>query len=281
MTRSLTAALFFALCMLCALGTGCSDDDEESAPSVTRTEPARVGQRGESCRARNDCEEGLACLNNVCVLNDFNIEATAKSCEIIECTSNDDCCGEQDGFCDELDQDCRNGNEFACEDFNQFCACNFVCNADNLCEPTNTCESDFECGGGSCVAGKCVECGSDEDCFGDDRCIQNSCISPCQGNNDCPYFSQCNGGTCQEVGCTTNRECIAFTGNPQASCVGSECVVPCQSDAECAGIGDGFGGFNFLACVDSRCTYVGCETDEECRIYLGVGFGASETAVCR
>ena len=69
-------------------------------------------------------------------------------------------------------------------------------------------------------------------------------------------------GACTPTGCYTDRECIAYTGNVLAYCAASKCNVPCESDLECDNPFD----FGYMACLEGVCTYIGCETDEECKI---------------
>lgn len=229
--------------------------------------------RGESCRWRNDCQAGLACVNDVCTLNDFSITTTAKSCDLIECTTDADCCDEPSSYCMSLEADCRAGDTFSCMEYDRSCACRRACDA-NRC--VSHCTSDADCFGGTCAAGSCVECTTDDDCFGDYVCDSGSCVAGCGSNRDCPYLHRCETGRCVEAGCTTDRECIALTGNPSSVCSDSECTTPCTNDAECNP-----GGYRFQDCVSGSCVYVGCETDEECRIFLDVSPGSSTSAVCR
>ena len=70
-----------------------------------------------------------------------------------------------------------------------------------------------------------------------------------------------------EVGCQDDRECIALTGSPLATCVAGECQEPCEKDADCFST-SGTQVFSFAACVEGACTDVGCKTDEECKILL-------------
>jgi hypothetical protein len=56
-----------------------------------------------------------------------------------------------------------------------------------------------------------------------------------------------------------------------------DCLVPCQSDLEC----DSATQFKFKACIQGYCKDVGCETDEECRIFLKAQPGAMQDAVCQ
>lgn len=230
--------------------------------------------RGESCRARNDCASGLRCINNICALNDFSIEPTALSCDLIECVADGDCCPEPPPSCTSLERDCTAGDTFACDEFDRSCRCRRSCQ-ESRC--VFSCATDPDCGFGStCVAGLCVECSSDGECGGDRVCRVGQCVSACSSNSDCPYFHTCTGGECVETGCTTDRECIAATSNPRATCTEGECSAPCESDAQC-----NVSGYSFQACTDGQCVYVGCETDEECRIFLRITPGSMSSAVCR
>lgn len=213
--------------------------------------------RGESCRARNDCTDGLRCISNVCVQQDFDIAQSAKSCERVECNVDADCC----------------------DDVEPGGTCNRGCE-NSLC--VFRCTMDFECGGGFCMAGRCASCRTDADCGTGNACRQGLCEERCESNADCPYLNTCTAGECIETGCTTNRECVALSDNPRAVCVPDEvsgirkCLLPCESDAECNP-----GGYRFQQCDAGRCIYVGCETEEECRIYLDLSPGSELRAVCR
>lgn len=231
--------------------------------------------RGESCRWRNDCQAGLACINGICTMNDFNVSPTAKSCDLIECSADADCCDDPPAFCDQLQSDCEAGDTFSCTQYDQNCVCNDAC-VENRC--VFRCADDSECFGGTCVAGSCVQCASDDDCSGDRVCDSGTCVNGCSSNRDCPYLHSCQENRCVETGCTTHRECIALTNNPRALCVQEtgECTSPCANDAECNPL-----GYRFQECVDGSCVYVGCETDEECRIFLDVTPGSSSSAICR
>jgi hypothetical protein len=72
-------------------------------------------------------------------------------------------------------------------------------------------------------------------------------------------------------------ECIAVTQNVQATCGDSKCSVPCQTDLECGNPMS----YNFLACVSGTCVNVGCESDEQCRIMMGLSPGSNIEAECR
>lgn len=254
-----TTSMIMGLC-LSLFALGCADDGLGSG-------------RGESCRARNDCAGGLHCINNVCTLNDFDVEPSATSCDLIECSVDADCCGELSSFCLSLQEDCSLGDTFACDDFDRNCRCREGCR-ENRCIPT--CATDADCFGGSCMAGTCVNCVTDTDCFEGAVCRSGACVEACASNADCPYFHSCEAGECVETGCITDRECIAFTDNPRAVCVDGECSAPCESDAQC-----NLGGYQFQSCEGGQCRYIGCQTDEECRIFLDVRPGDGTYAICR
>lgn len=228
--------------------------------------------RGESCWRRNDCKSGLACINGVCTLNDFEIETTAKPCDLIECTVDANFCDEPSSYCDDLASNCELGYAYACSQYNSECVCRAGC-SENRC--VFRCSRDSDCLVGTCVDGGCVQCSRDGDCSGDRVCDSGTCVAGCSSNRDCPYLHTCRNGRCIETGCTTDRECIALSDNPRALCDQGECTIPCENDAEC-----NLGGYRFQDCIEGRCVYVDCETDEECRIFLDIRPGSNSTAVC-
>jgi hypothetical protein len=70
-----------------------------------------------------------------------------------------------------------------------------------------------------------------------------------------------------------------------AVCRDGECYVPCETDTNCAGgrfMMDSDPAQSFQICEDGRCRFVGCESDAECRAYLGLNETSGEArAVCR
>src|SRR5204862_5076672 len=64
-----------------------------SSEKTQKTQPVALGQRGETCQARNDCSAGLACISGVCSKNDFDITVSAKHCDQVDCQGTADCCG--------------------------------------------------------------------------------------------------------------------------------------------------------------------------------------------
>jgi hypothetical protein len=245
-------------------------------PRTVVNQPERVGERGESCRARNDCEEGLACVRGTCVKNEYAIDQAGGNCVLVECTEDEDCC-DPPSQCASLEEDCNGGDEFACDQFDNLCTCEFEC-SDNQCRSiADPCEDDVDCFGNICDDGVCVECANADDCFGDEMCIDGFCDEGCETDANCPLFNTCQEGECVETGCQSDRECVLFTEDGDAVCQDGQCNIPCVSDAEC-NAGD-FGQFEI--CEGGRCVFIGCETDSECRVALGLSnTNGAEAAVC-
>lgn len=243
------------LAALCAFAA-CEDVDE----TEEAVQPV-FSQKGETCERSADCATGLACQSHVCVEVNIALTATSNECVAIECRSVDDCCS-------------NSSNPDLCKEQAR-------CQEDS-CVQVRTCQDAYyDCySGDQCVNGLCVECAIDDDCGFNQACSENRCVAACQRDSDCWLFQACQNGTCAEVGCKSDRECIASTGNAQALCRDSECTVPCATNLECANLSN----FNFEACINSVCTSLGCETDGECRVRLGAYLGGARSgsdAECR
>jgi hypothetical protein len=327
---------YFTVCAvtcLLALVTACGSDTQKTAP-------ASQGLRGESCQAKNDCKGDLACVNNTCTQNDFNIAVGAKQCVNVECSAAADCCEPAPANCDQIDTICEQYTEPGCyssyldctvdADCTQAgetcdpslgsCSCtenpdydpsNTLCFDSSLCAPcayacqneqcVSACTDDIDCGSGTCDGGSCVQCKVASDCtsMGYDgyKCMAGACLAPCKKNEECPLFNSCNttSGECEYVGCTSDHECqIAYQGtdnqdgrgatcetNSRAKDAGQPakvCQLSCTADAECG---------RFDVCSNGSCVFIGCESDDECRAYLGLypqtqtGTSNPGTAVCR
>ena len=253
----------------CEDGLSCIDnvctDPDTVMPQVG------AGKRGESCQTRTDCEEGLTCINGTCTIEEFGLEPTGKICVSSACGVAADCvqnvnCAFYQSQCslDPLSLYC-DAYEANCNEANWECsagACSFV----GTCATNNNCPNSLRCDPDSTM---CVECypGDTLLCGANEECVDNVCRTSCLANADCPLFHECDtdDNTCVDVGCQTDRECVAFTGSALAECADGECVVPCQTDSEWANPFN----YNFMACVKGFCVSVGCDTDEECRINAG------------
>ena len=90
-----------------------------------------------------------------------------------------------------------------------------------LCLQDTSCELDSDCtAGGRNICsndGRCVECTKNSECDeeNDESCVEGTCKKPCEVNEECPLFNECDGGECKYVGCHSDRECIlaASRGN--------------------------------------------------------------------
>lgn len=264
----------------CQAGLACFDNvcEDPDSPALEGMPPMVRGDRGESCMARNDCNTGLACIGQRCVENDFDLDVEAKQCYRVQCTADTECCEnfQPNPNCPMWQSQCDMGDQNSCTIFNNNCLCQLSCQ-DQVCTRVNRCSTDTDCGVGGvlrCLDGTCTQCRAPADCQDpDDLCIAGVCRSGCERNEQCPLFFECQAGQCEEVGCTSDRECLFATKDPRSKCNDGKCESPCENDAECG---------DLHACVDGRCKFVGCATDEECRIYLNLANVQDSTrAVCQ
>lgn len=223
----------------------------------------------QTCANTGDCKDGRLCVNSVCIQNEYPVDATAKECVVIECAETADCCADFEApvgiGCEECEED---PTLVGCTDLEPFCTCQQECTDDGECVDIETpCTDDTDCpGADTCdtTTGECVECLTNDDCGTDETCIEGECDAGCTTDEDCPLFFACGeDGLCTETGCTTQRECILFTGRADAECdeASGQCRIPCEENAEC-------GELN--VCQDGTCVFLGCDTDVECRSYLGI-----------
>jgi len=249
----------------------------------------------------NTCMTAADCPKNTCVIASGS---TYGSCSLTFAT-----CGDGYPACTQTTSSCLNRvcnctnplydpadpicTDKACEDI-----CLLRCE-DSLCVQDRSCKTSVDCTVGNlntCDGGRCVECTSDKDCNTDDdeTCEKGVCHKPCKQNEECGLFEECSkGGDCVYVGCQTDRECIlaasrgsqinngtggtspggqlavSSSDDPRLyKCLPSEagskintCKIPCENDGSCG---------QFQVCDKGYCKFVGCETDDECRAYLGI-----------
>jgi hypothetical protein len=230
------------------------------------SKPVRASAKGEGCQSSDECESGLSCVPSgggglgVCALNKFNVAVTGKSCEFVQCRTTEDCCANVFGDA-------------------ASCTSRVQCSEDKC---VTKCTQDIECGGGAakCTGGKCVQCTKDTDC-GNERCSDGQCQPKCTSDSQCPGFNRCTDGACVKSGCQADRECIAATGNVEATCgTDGGCQLACRSDIECGNPKS----FKFFSCVDGNCTDVGCESDKDCQLRASGGGappGGGNIAACK
>jgi hypothetical protein len=252
--------------------SGCSKDDTSSA---------RASRRGEVCQVARDCEDGLFCApvpsgsGGICVTGNFKIAKTTKSCNLIECAGASDCCANTDPvLCAQLRQTCSADAGFtsdqACAELVRECGCENGTVDCELGKCITHCTDDSQCtsttgGPHPCSGGKCVQCTSDNDCGGGRTCVNGGCQAFCANDGACSGFDRCVSGHCIPSGCQSDRECVAATRNVDSRCgIDGKCIVPCETDLECGSPTS----FQFFACIDKQCTYVGCESDKDCRLFF-------------
>ena len=292
-TRAHAPALLLSALLLALLlvpQSGCSKDDSASS---------RASRRGEVCQVARDCEDGLFCApvpngsGGVCVTGNFKIAKTTKSCVLLECTGASDCCDQTNGeLCASLRNTCAADagptSETACQQFAQQCGCESGSIDCELGKCVTHCTDESQCtsttgGPHPCSGGKCVQCTADTDCGGGRTCVNGACQSACTNDGACGGFDRCVDGHCIPSGCQTDRECVAATRNVDSRCgTDGKCIVPCETDLECGSPTN----FSFFACIDKQCTYVGCDSDKDCRLFFTGPSDAStlppnETAVCQ
>lgn len=255
----------------------CSNPEALLIPEDASVATVGISNRGESCDTRADCKQGLICVDSTCQLAEFDLNPSDKECVLIECREKTDCCDANDiditvSPCSSYDTSCQSLAQpnIYCDQFTLHCTCEGYDCVDEKCVREPPCEDSSICNLYSTTKifcsdnNKCVECTEDSDCNEDESCEDNQCIGDCKTDLDCDFFHECQSGVCVEVGCKSDRECIALTGNVFAICEDKECRQPCETDLECSSPDN----FQFSICIDGYCENVGCETAEECRLRM-------------
>jgi len=214
---------------------------------------------------------GNACASDsACPYYSSIVSCSTRSCNCVNplYNPNDDIC---------FDTDCEDVCLLRCQD--------------NLCLEDKSCKTDAQCvalGLQICDGGRCVECTKPSECDedNDETCEDGVCKKPCTQNEECPLFNDCVKGDCVYRGCTDDRECILAAArvteeNPQVQaavngaddprlykCLANDsdpdhktCKIPCENDGSCG---------QFQVCDKGYCKFVGCDSDEQCRNYLGI-----------
>lgn len=268
----------------CLLLAACTSAEDDTTTVTSATEPdggTRVSQKGEVCQASSDCADGLACapvpggIGGICSVATFGIAPTAKECVGIECREAIDCCPQAPATCPQILALCQDGGASSagmCQQYDLYCKCDaakYDCAADRC---VTKCTADTECAlagpGFRCFAGKCAGCAVDTDCGGNSLCLDGTCKPMCRSDSECMGFARCTAGKCVDSGCKSDRECVAATRNVESKCgTDGKCTVACESDIECGNPR----GYTFVSCIDKRCTYTGCESDKDCRLFGSAG----------
>ena len=234
---------------------------------------------GTSCTANTDCAD--TCVDGFCSLTSLSCTSDANcisgTCTTRYCSCTNPQYAPSSAIC--TDPDCVN-------------LCTLKC-SEERCVQDTSCTTNANCLAGTkhiCSEGSCVQCVEDDDCNTDtgEQCRNNVCKKPCTANEECPLFQGCVNGDCVETGCQSDRECVlaanmgsgtggqsgvlvSTSGNDPRlrKCLPSDddpkintCKIPCENDGAC--------GSDFEICDKGYCRFIGCETDDECRGYLGI-----------
>jgi hypothetical protein len=240
------------------------------------------GNSATACKTVADCKKdtcnldtgyctvsGLSCASDAsCLYFGSTVTCTNRVCDCINPAYQP-----EDPICS--DPDCDDICLLRCEDK--------LCVQDKSCKGNTDCEA---VGLQICDGGRCVECTRDSECDtkNDETCESGMCHKPCTQNEECPIFEECSKGDCVYVGCQDDRECILAAARGQTpaaqasassvddprlyKCLASDsdpkhkvCKIPCENDGSCG---------QFQVCDAGYCKFVGCDSDEQCRAYLGI-----------
>jgi hypothetical protein len=268
----------------CASNADCGEEltclDSACVKVSSLLEAGEAAAIGEPCSSHDDCDTGLECVRDVCSGSEHGLEPTGKECVIVECRETEDCCPEPHSNCDLYKSICdQGGGQNYCEWYDENCVCRleeWACVAEK-CEYTPSCSDDGDCSFDEvCISSRCAQCREDSDCGGALVCDDGKCVDRCEKHEQCPIFHECQSGSCVEVGCASDLECVALFADAFAACIDAECRRPCSSDADCNP-----GGFQQVVCASGYCVPLGCETDEQCRIELQSQLDGNDEAECR
>ena len=253
----------FVLC--CLSGLGCGD-------KVTVNETQR-GAEGESCRSRNDCQDGLMCLDMVCRrgATAAGSGGSAADAGTIKTRS-------------ELGESCQTRADclspLACID--NTCLTGFAPDAAVETAPTHgkrgeSCEASNDCDQGlACISGRCLESDFELN-FVPKECFRVQCAT---STDCCKDFKPLGGFTKQQCDtmksncekaatypppavippAVTTNDCVSWVNSCRCSsdCIEEQCVtvpgVYCLVDGQC------FSGP--ASCVNNRCAE--CTADDDC-----------------
>ena len=259
----------------------------------------RMGSCSGGLSAGTACETVADCPKDTCNLTTGVCTLSGSTC------ASDAACPYNSSILSCLGRSCNcinplyNASDPICADEDCLDICLLRCE-DHLCVEDHSCKTDSECIGlglNICEDGRCVECAVKADCDADadETCEAGFCKKPCKYNEECPLFYACTDGDCVYAGCEDDRDCIlaasrnlpvdgegqaAVAGGPDDprlyKCLESDsdpkyktCKIPCENDGSCG---------QFEVCDAGYCKFVGCETDEQCRNYLGIANQATTDA---
>lgn len=266
-------------------------DGGGGSQAVTRV---HRGRRGLGCSVKNDCADGLSCIQGVCQPSSFDIEPTGKECVQIDCQTGADCCA---GLQLEIPEQCRARASTCLEQLpgcvRKECSRSAECAGGGVCVgqcavSSGECRGNVDCLANKCLNGRCslnfTACQSDAECAAN-TCAGGSCA--CENPSYSPEHPICTDPACDGLclwSCEESRCVIPTDCGTSDDCFGSKphCVegacVECSSSMDCsfgklclegscetACLNDAQCGL-FEACQSGECIYVGCRSDRECAL---------------
>jgi hypothetical protein len=234
-----------------------------------------------TCQTAANCQD--LCVDDVCSLSSG---VCVEDTDCLYYSATTPTCVKPARTCNCTNPDYNPSAEI-CSDPECLDICTLRCDAER-CVQDRSCDDDTDCSAAApfCSEEQCVQCTVDEDCGDGKSCDAGVCHSRCKHNEECSAFYECNEGSgeCEYAGCKSDRECIlAATGvnQPDQSvatpsgedprllkCLPSEaepnlkiCKIPCENDGSCGAQS---------VCDAGFCKFIGCETNEDCRAYLGL-----------
>lgn len=171
--------------------------------------PSEVNPDGGGCGPDQECADGLACQDNVCIQRCADGgDCAAGACDVVS------------GLCVDClrQEDCGDG--LVCNEFSNRCVV-----------PVLGCTSDDECGGLRCdtIKGACVECLSEGDC--DDGSLCDFITQECVAQQSCITDGDCTDSVCDPAG-RTCVECYnpAHCASGVCDSLTLTCVAGCEDD---------------------------------------------------
>lgn len=236
--------------VLCSSAERCATDQDCPAPGTCVLEQCTcpAGACEQSCDDDADCDAGLVCLNDACVL--------PLACETSE--------------------DCPNANVCASDPTALPAGKHCMQNGTN--PEGASCDSAHECESGLCIDGRCeLECETSADCT-DGECAQRAL-------NNGGFALLCSSAGCdckrnevclRDGSCTSAKSCLAEACSNGETCVGGVCRTTCTATADCDNdesctFSDTeaayFCAVNDCACAsDEVCTSGQCVAASACRV---------------
>lgn len=291
----------------CSTSVACTSDTQCGQGGTCRPAPTTGscvnGAVSKTCATVTDCRDTCTLATGTCTL-------TGGTCD-----TDDDClyvsyntsvtCTKAERTCDCVNPDYDSSNPICTDTDCTGDLCVLTCE-DERCVTDRSCDSAVDCPSVTPICnddGRCVQCETSKDCDDGETCEAGACHTPCKHDEECPLFYACSesSGDCEYVGCKSDRECVLAANrnnqNPETptlspedprlqKCLPSEsdpkvntCKIPCETDGSCG---------PQSVCDSGYCKFIGCDSDAECRAYLGIENQVPteakpyvSTAVCR